>query len=323
MSTARLRQAAEHYRIPLAQWLDLSTGINPWGWPVPNTPPSAWLRLPENGDGLERAAANYYGCSSLLPVAGSQAAIQRLPQLRPSSMVGILTPGYSEHAHAWRRAGHQLRPLAAREVAGAIDDLDVLLLCHPNNPDGWVFDAERLLQWHQRLARRGGWLIIDEAFVDATPELSLSSYGGMEGLIILRSLGKFFGLAGARVGFVLTEQLLLDQLQECLGPWALSGPSRWVATQALVDREWQADTRKQLLRSAERLAQLLTRYNLTPTGGTSLFQLVESEQAEQLHDKLARQGILLRLFREASAVRFGLPKDELEWRRLEGALGSR
>ncbi|MES9897775.1 MAG: threonine-phosphate decarboxylase CobD [Sedimenticola sp.] len=317
----RLRQAAEKYQIPLEQWLDISTGINPNGWPVPSVPASAWLRLPENGDGLEHAAFEYYGCSSLLPVAGSQAAIQLLPQLRPLSKVGILTPGYSEHAHAWKRAGHRLITLDAREIADAIDDLDVLLLCRPNNPDGLVLDSEILLQWHQRLMEKGGWLIIDEAFIDATPELSLSPRGGKKGLIILRSLGKFFGLAGARVGFVLAEQRLLAQLQERLGPWSLAGPSRWVATQALSDRKWQAQTCESLKNSGERLNQLMVQHNLTPLGGTALYQLVEIEQAEALYVQLAQQGILLRLFKEQSAVRFGLPKEEVEWQRLEAALG--
>ena len=201
----RLRQAAERYQRPLGQWLDLSTGINPQGWPVPAVPGTVWQRLPESDDGLEQAAAAYYGTDSLLPVAGSQAAINLLPQLRSHSRVGVLSPGYSEHAHAWRSAGHQVIALAANEIAPEIAQLDVLLLCRPNNPDGLLIDRGLLLQWLQQLSARGGWLVIDEAFVDVTPEQSLSDLAGSRGLIMLRSLGKFFGLAGARVGFVLAD----------------------------------------------------------------------------------------------------------------------
>ena len=204
-----LRVAAEQYGIPLSDWLDLSTGINPQGWPVTPVPGTVWQRLPEADDGLEAAAAAYYGAESLLPVAGSQAAIQALPRLRALGRIGVLSPSYAEHAHAWRRAGHQVELLSADRLDTAIAQLDTLVLAHPNNPTGVRFPVDALLDWRARLAARGGWLVVDEAFMDATPEDSLAGQTGLPGLIVLRSLGKFFGLAGARVGFALAEPALL------------------------------------------------------------------------------------------------------------------
>lgn len=316
----RLREAAMCYDIPLADWLDLSTGINPNGWPVPAIPLASWARLPEDDDGLEQAARDYYDAEHVLPVAGSQAAIQVLPRLRSRSRMSVLALGYAEHACAWRRAGHTVTPVSAGQVDEAVAQTDVLLLIHPNNPTGARFPVEQLLGWHARLAARGGWLIVDEAFMDVTPEHSLCRHTAREGLIVLRSLGKFFGLAGARVGFVCAHPALLAQLHGVLGPWTVSAPARWVATSALTDSSWQDAARQRLGTDGARLHTLLARHGLSPDGGCALFQWLRTPDAQHLHEALARQGILTRLFSESSSLRFGLPGDEIAWARLEAAL---
>ena len=308
------------YGIPAEQWLDLSTGINPIGWPVPVLPPETWSRLPQDDDGLVETARRYYGSENLLPVAGSQAAIQTLPRLRGRARIGVLTPTYAEHARAWAAAAHEVVPLTASAVENTLDALDVLVLANPNNPTGETFNQEMLLKWHARLATRGGWLVVDEAFVDATPECSLASETQRGGLIVLRSLGKFFGLAGARVGFVLAAPALLATLREQSGPWTVSGPARAVARAALADRAWQQAARLRLRQTAARLADLLAHHGLRPTGGTALFQWAPTPQARSLHEALARQGILTRLFTDPTGLRFGLPEEEAEWQRLEAAL---
>ncbi len=316
----RLKLAAKQYGIPLEQWLDLSTGINPVSRTVPAVPNSIWSRLPEDDDGLEQAARDYYGAKNILPVAGSQAAIQTLPRLRESSRIGVLNPGYAEHAHAWRSAGHDVSLVAAETIDDVIQKLDVLVIIHPNNPTGERFSIEQLLLWHDCLSSRGGWLVIDEAFMDVTPEHSLVPYITRPGLIVLRSLGKFFGLAGARVGFVCAQAELLDQLKNVLGPWPVSAASRWVASRALADRLWQGTSRQNLLADGLRLDTLLTQYGLRPDGGCALFQWIETPLAEYLHDRFAHLGILTRLFIEPSSLRFGLPGSESEWQRLDAAL---
>ncbi|OGI42136.1 MAG: threonine-phosphate decarboxylase [Candidatus Muproteobacteria bacterium RBG_16_64_11] len=316
----RLREASVRYGIALERWLDLSTGINPCGWPVPAVPAAAWSHLPEDEDGLDEAVHSYYGTRALLTVAGSQAAIQSLPQLRAPCHVGVLHPGYAEHAQAWRRAGHAVTPVGTKELDDAVPRSDVLVLIHPNNPTGARFSPDQLLDWHAQLAACGGWLIVDEAFMDATPEHSLAPYCPRPGLIVLRSLGKFFGLAGARVGFVLAEPLWLERLRAQLGPWTVATPSRWLAVQALRDRAWQEKARRRLEADGERLATLLRRHGLAPAGGCALFQWVCTPRAVVMHEHLARRGILTRLFEEPPSLRFGLPGTEPDWLRLEAAL---
>jgi cobalamin biosynthesis protein CobC len=318
----RLLAAARQYGIAPADWLDLSTGINPQPWPVPVLPPEVWQRLPEDDDGLEAAAAACYGSEALLPVAGSQAAIQALPALFARARVALLAPTYAEHPHAWTQAGHAVRHVAADGIDDAVDHSDVVLLVQPNNPDGTLFARERLLAWRERLAARGGTLVIDEAFVDATPEASVVSACGGDGLIVLRSLGKFFGLAGARVGFVFAPQPVRDALAARLGPWAVANPARHVARLALQDGDWQRAQRDRLASESARLAALLRRAGWGTVSGCALFQRVLAPDAAALHDAFARRGILLRLFEAPSALRFGLPADAVQWRRLEDAVSA-
>ncbi|WDH21267.1 threonine-phosphate decarboxylase CobD [Pseudomonas chlororaphis] len=315
----RLRKAAEQYGIAEADWLDLSSGLAPWPWPIPEIGMRAWARLPETDDGLEQAARDYYGAAHVLPVPGSQAAIQLLPRLRRAGKVGVLSPCYAEHAEAWRRSGYIVREVLEQEVDFFLDSLDVLVVVNPNNPTGLSLTPERLLDWHARLAQRGGWLVVDEAFMDNTPQLSLAAQADQVGLIVLRSFGKFFGLAGVRLGFVLAELKLLKLLAEQVGPWAVSGPTRVLGQVCLRDREGHGRQRLRSEAASLRLAQLLERHGLKPQGGCALFQWLITDRAELLHEFMARRGILLRLFTHNSSLRFGLPADEADWSRLEQA----
>ncbi|WP_256830084.1 threonine-phosphate decarboxylase CobD [Pseudomonas sp. Pse1] len=315
----RLRKAALHYGIAEADWLDLSSGLAPWPWAIPEIAPRAWARLPETEDGLEQAAREYYGASQVLPVAGSQMAIQLLPRLRRAGKVGVLSPCYAEHAEAWRRNGYIVREVVEQEVDFYLDKLDVLVVVNPNNPTGLSLTPERLLDWHARLAQRGGWLVVDEAFMDNTPHLSLAAFANQVGLIVLRSFGKFFGLAGVRLGFVLAERKLLKLLAEQVGPWAVSGPTRVLGQACLRDTEGHQQQRLRSEAASLRLVELLERHGFKPHGGCALFQWLITERAEHLYEFIARQGILLRLFSHNSSVRFGLPADENDWLRLERA----
>ncbi|QIB49993.1 threonine-phosphate decarboxylase CobD [Pseudomonas sp. OIL-1] len=316
----RLRQAAITYGIPIDDWLDLSTGLAPYSWPLPSIPAEAWQRLPEDDDGLEQVAQEYYQVESALPVAGSQAAIQALPALFSGRRVGLVEPCYAEHRHAWKRAGCTPVSLSGDEIEGMLDRIDVLVVVNPNNPTGRAFPPAVLLDWHVRLASRGGGLIVDEAFVDPTPEISLAPYTGAPGLIVLRSLGKFFGLGGARLGFVLAEHDLLVSLAEILGPWSISGPARHVGRHALADKPTQRIWRERMHFDSQRLARLLTAYGLAPQGGCALFQWIPHIGAAALHQALAEQGILTRLFDQLSALRIGLPGSDADWTRFESAL---
>lgn len=318
----RLREAAAHYNIALDNWLDLSTGINPEPWPVPPLPASVWQRLPESNDGLEAAAAAYFGNTNLLPVAGSQAAIQWLPTLLPRAVVACISPIYSEHPQAWQRAGHKMRFLQNAMLPRALAvATPYVLLCNPNNPTGDRHPHDIVVDAARQLKKRGGWLIIDEAFMDPTPEDSLTPLAGTDeapNLIVLRSIGKFFGLAGARVGFVFAAPDILARMNEAMGPWTVSGPAREVARLALQDTDWQATARPRLQAASERLHQLLA--PLGEVKSTALFATLTSARSGELHETLAQRGILTRHFDQQPLLRFGLPGNEAGWQRLADAL---
>lgn len=314
----KLREAARLYG--REDWVDLSTGINPHGYPAPPMPADAWQRLPEPDPALAAAACACYGAPELLPVAGTQAAIQALPRLRARSRVTVSAPSYAEHAHAWLKQGHVLRLASYAELDCAIDGSEVVVIVNPNNPTGETIGPARLLDWAARLGRRGGWLVVDEAFGDTNPALSVAAHADQPGLIVLRSVGKFFGLAGLRLGFVGAEAATLRALEDLLGPWAVSGPAQAVALQALRDLDWQRRTFGQLQASGRRMRTLLETQGIRASG-TPLFHWWAEAQPEAFHTHMAQRGIWCRLFREAGrGIRIGLPADEAGWRRLDEAL---
>ncbi|MCG5075324.1 threonine-phosphate decarboxylase CobD [Paraburkholderia tagetis] len=331
-----LHDAARRYGIAWDEWIDLSTGINPHGYPVPPVPASAWRRLPEDGDGFAACAARYYGAPDaqhVLPVAGSQAAIRALPALLSTllstplpaqgrtSRVAIAPLTYGEYAPAFAQAGHTVAPLDI-ESAALPDDTTHAVVVNPNNPTASLIDRETLLRWHAQLAARGGTLIVDEAFADAFGDplaASLANFSGRAGLVVLRSPGKFFGLAGARCGFALAAPELLAALRARLGAWTVSGPARHAVTHAFEDAAWQGAMRERLAGESARLAALLGSHGLAPRA-TPLFAWIVHARAAQLQDALAARAVWTRRFDSPASLRFGLPASEDEWRRFEAAL---
>lgn len=314
----KLREAQRLYGG--ADWIDLSTGINPIGYPAPPLPPDAWHRLPEADPALLDAACAYYGARALLPVAGTQAAIQALPRLRPPSRVTVAAPSYAEHAHHWALHGHSLRQIGYPMLEAAVGSSDVVVVCNPNNPTGELVPPAELLRWAAELGARGGWLVVDEAFGDTAPELSVAAYAAHPGLVVLRSVGKFFGLAGLRSGFVAAEASLLTALADMLGPWAVSGPAQHVALAALRDTAWQQAAQARLARDGARLRGLLAAHGIQ-AAGTPLFHWWAEAAPEDFHEHMARHAIWVRLFRQAArGIRLGLPGRESDWHRIEHAL---
>ncbi|HEY4801699.1 MAG TPA: threonine-phosphate decarboxylase CobD [Paraburkholderia sp.] len=322
-----LHEAAQRYGIAWEAWIDLSTGINPHGYPVPPVPAAAWRRLPDDGDGFAACAARYYGAPDarhVLPVAGSQAAIRALPaQLRRArvSRVAIAPLTYGEYAPAFAQAGHEIAPLDVT-LDALPDAITHAVVVNPNNPTAAHLAAARLLHWHAQLAARGGTLIVDEAFADAfgtERSETLAHATSREGLVVLRSPGKFFGLAGARCGFALGAPALLDALRARLGAWTVSGPARHAVTHAFEDSAWQSAMRVRLATESARLVALLRAHGFAPHA-TPLFAWITDPRAAALQDALARHAVWTRRFDAPASLRFGLPASEDEWQRFENAL---
>lgn len=317
--------AAALYGGRAEDWLDLSTGLNPCPPAVPDVPASAWQRLPDQHllDEVMIAARDFYRSGEILPLAvpGTQAAIQMLPRLVPAgARIAILSPTYGEYARVFALAG-----LAVDAIAGPDDVREghaVVVAVNPNNPDGRLISRDVLKQLAADLAGRGGYLVVDEAFADCTPETSVVDLvPAMPNLIVFRSFGKFFGMAGIRLGFVIARPEIRERMATWLGPWAVSGPALSVAA-ALFRGDADAIRRRLAARRAV-LQRVLARASLHVAGGTMLFALVEEARAEQLHAHLCRAHILTRKFDYApNWLRIGLAPDETADTRLAAALST-
>jgi cobalamin biosynthetic protein CobC len=302
-------------------WIDLSTGINPIPYPLPQLPLSLWQRLPGKADEatLLAAARKAYRIrreSGLVAAPGTQILIELLPRLVPGANVAVLGPTYGEHAPAWRKAGATVREI---DDLAEIGDANVVVLVNPNNPDGRIVPQETLIELAASLAARGGLLVVDEAFADFAPEMCLLPILP-EGVLVLRSFGKAYGLAGLRLGFAVGEARFTDTLQAMLGPWAVAGPALHVGAVALGDADWLSKASEARAADSRRLDTLLARHGRI-VGGTVLYRLLETPQAPFLFERLGRAGIYVRRFQhDPSRLRFGLPGDEAAWSRLALAL---
>lgn len=307
-------------------WLDLSTGINPRPWPIPiPLPDHAWQRLPSCADeaALIAAARLAYAVpdgAAIVAAAGTQTLIQWLPCLVAPGPVAIVGRTYSEHAIAWRRAGRDV--IAIDDLDGMPDHAVHAIVVNPNNPDGRIADLASLARVATKLKKRSGWLVIDEAFADADPAISAVTLCADLPVVILRSFGKFYGLAGVRLGFAVGMPDIVGRIAAALGPWACSGPALHIGTAALRDRDWADRTRGALAGQAGQLDDVLVRAGFGIVGGTSLFRLARHPQALKRHEMLARRHIWCRSFDWADdLLRFGLPPDDYGFARLAAALG--
>ena len=303
-------------------WIDLSTGINPHPYPLPDLPPDLWSRLPGSAAlaELEAAAARRYGAVAGNVVAGpgSQALVQALARVVPRDAVAVLGPTYGGLKSAFAAAGARVDE--AKRVAD-MGELDVAIVVNPNNPDGRITPRADLLELGSRLAHRGGVLIVDEAFADFDGESESLTPVLPAGAVVLRSFGKSFGLAGLRLGFAIASPENVRALRGALGPWPVSGPAIAIGLKGLADLAWTEAMRDRLGKEATRLDSLIERAGFCVVGGTRLFRLAAKADARAAFARLLAAGILVRPFADAPDwLRFGIPGDESSWRRLAAAL---
>ncbi len=302
--------AAARYGGPREAWLDLSTGINPLPYPVGHLPDRAWTELPDSAatERLLHAARGFWSvpdAADLVAAPGASALIARMPGLGEGESVAIPGPTYNEHEAAFRAGGWRV-----------VDDdgADVLVRVHPNNPDG------RRMEAHDIGGRR--LTVIDESFCDTCPDASHVARAGEPGVVVLKSFGKFWGLAGLRLGVMIGPSDLCDRMRDRLGPWAVSGPALEIGARALEDRSWAETTRRRLARDAARLDAMMAARGADLVGGTTLFRTYAVPDAAALRDRLAHARVWVRIFPYSRKwVRLGLPGGEDDWRRLWEALG--
>jgi cobalamin biosynthetic protein CobC len=304
-------------------FIDLSTGINPHSYPVPQLASEVFARLPEPSalDRLAARAAIVYGAPSrahVVPAPGTQMLLPSIAMLVAPGRAAVLGPTYGEFAQAAGLAGHRVTEVT--DIA-RLADADLAIVANPNNPNGRLLSRADLLGIAEALRRRGGLLVLDEAFMDVgPPDASLCGEVARGGIVVLRSFGKFFGLAGVRLGFALAPPNLAARLAAWLGPWAVSGPALAIGAAALADAAWTRAMRERLAAEVRRLDTVLAAAELDVVGGTSLFRLVETRGANEVFHHLGRAGIWVRRFAERPAwLRFGIPPDEAAWQRLSAA----
>jgi len=318
-----LDAARKRFSAARGPWIDLSTGINPEPYPIPALVTDVWSRLPTRAEEEEllAAAALRYRVSSAEMIAaasGTQALIQLLPRLVPTSHVEILGPTYEEHEACWTRQGHSVSVV---KDFGPSDRADVVIVVNPNNPTGRLISANALREVASQLAKKNGLLIVDEAFIDVLPETASLTGDLPPATIVLRSFGKTYGLAGLRLGFAIAERSLARRVRAELGPWAVSGPALAVGKVALRDESWLSETVTRLRSDQARLDGMLEAAGFAIIGGTPLFRLARHSSAPAIVENLGRHGIHVRAFsHESHWLRFGLPGNEPAWERLSIAL---
>jgi cobalamin biosynthetic protein CobC len=303
-------------------WIDLSTGLNPVAYPVPELPRELWARLPETAalDALRAAAGLFYGVEPecVAAAAGSQAVLQVLPRLFPAPRVSLLGPTYGEHERVWKTSGADVETVGDLDAATAPQ----VVVVNPNNPDGRMFSRLQMGDTARRLADEGRRLIVDEAFMDFEAE----SVAGdrLAATIVLRSFGKAFGLSGLRLGFAVAPPAIAARIREALGPWPVSGPAIAVGMLALADRNWLDAARRRLERDAAWLDDALTRVGFALVGQTRLFRLARHPGAAKTFERLCAQGVLARPFAwDPNLLRFGIPTVDQRPRLREALMAAR
>jgi len=320
-----LSEAIARYGGTQAEWLDLSTGINPNPWPVEEKALyKASHRLPAQAEiiRLLAAARDFFEPpqdAAIIAAPGVQSLIQWLPYLSTEGSTAILWPTYNEYDEAWSGAARSLSHLGT--LSEMRDEHRCLICVNPNNPDGRLSSLDHLTDLAAKMKVRDGWLIVDESFIETMPEKSAISLCAEFPVLILRSFGKFFGLPGLRLGFLITQERIASRFRHVLGPWPVTSQALAVGTAAYADHVWIRQAREMLAVMSNKLDAVLIASGLTIIGGTTLFRLASAPDAKGLHDHLARKHIWCRCFdHDAALLRFGLPANDDDLERLERAL---
>lgn len=323
--------AAKHFGIAKDNWLDLSSAVNPWHYPIPKLSASCFTELPYWQDAFLKAVESYYGCKHFVVGAGTQAFIESLPKVLTKGQILIPESGYQEHKKAWQQ-NHSISLYPSFNFSALdaflTDSLNKnsqshVLIINPNNPTAMLLGIDYLQSLAAKLSQ-GFYLIVDEAFIDTKAKQSLLTKPLANNIIVLRSLGKFFGLPGLRLGFAFANSEILKTLRQFMPLWQITGASQSIAAKALADNLWQQQTRQSLAASAKAQQAQLENACAAFNGQwfhSDLFSslLLESQKGQALYQALASQGILLRFWQLNEAqvlLRFALCKNEQESQRL-------
>lgn len=315
----QLSRVAKQYQIPEQNWLDLSTGIAPFSYPIPDIPLHIWQNLPSINSELIDAAKAYYQAQYCWPLAGSQQLIEKLPTLWAQQVtfehtgcqhVYLPKVGYKEHEKAWRDAAFQIHHYQT-QLPSSIEKNSVVVVINPNNPLADCFSTTQLKALLEDCIEQSALLVIDEAFIDCfactdsfVSTLNQQTYPD---ILVLRSIGKFFGLAGLRIGFVCASEAWCERIKEEIGPWSINAPALYITQLALRDSIWQKQQQQRLFEQSKSMQQLLMKHFPNHNIAVNpLFITVFTNKAERVYRVLCEQAIYVRLTNEKHALRFGI-----------------
>ncbi|SGY93650.1 CobC protein [Moritella viscosa] len=315
----QLQQVAQQYARSINDWLDLSTGISPSSYPIPAIPTYIWQQLPQPSQSLILAARHYYSTNNIVATSGSQAVIKQLPSIfkqhvaeHSTGKITVWLPqvGYKEHERAWREQGFTIQQYVDLPTTEQLTANCIVVVINPNNPTGELLSRNTLLALLDNIQTLKGWLILDEAFMDVVkPSQSIIAHTNNPHLLVLRSVGKFFGLAGIRLGFLSAHPQWLQALAQLSSPWEVNGPAQYITEIALLDTQWQQQQSLSLTTLSTALEQLLMTTFDCPVAGSALFKTVQLDNAQDIYTLLCQQGVYVRLCDEKNALRFGIPDE--------------
>lgn len=316
-----LDEAAQAYGFEPGMMHDLSTGIAPMSYQMPLPASDAYQALPLASDmealcKVARACYRVPDAASLCVGGGSQALLAALPYLFASCLVWCPEPTYNEHHYRWEKASHQ--------VDGGLScpqEAKIIILGQPNNPTGRLWQADEIARYLAHVKQCDGLLIIDEAFVDIMPEHSSCQIAGDEALVILRSVGKFYGLAGLRVGFAIGGANFIARLQDEIGPWPVSQPALLVAKTALADKDWQARHLAKLQEICDWQSDVLAKAGFEIITSMALFITIRHKRMAAFHHHLASHGYWTRIYQnDKQMMRLGLLAPDCDRQQFESLL---
>lgn len=311
-------EISRRYAIAEDAIIDFSSNINPLGCPSSVRP------LVRNGVALltaypdshclelREALAAAWGCSSQHIIAGngSTELIHLLPRvLRPRRAL-IFTPTFSEYEASLRAAGCAIHTISlrdgegfrmpAREAISFLPRVDVLYLCNPNNPTGTLAEPNLLAALLAAAEKQKVLVVVDEAFMDFAPDHSLvRSAGRRNNLLVLRSMTKFFGIPGIRLGYLVGPPQLIKRLYRHKEPWTVNTLAQKIGIACMAEHRFAAETRRFV--AAER-AYLFSRLQsipgLQPIPSAANYLLLKITcrrlSSAIVYEELARRGILVR-----------------------------
>ena len=289
--------------------LDYSQNINPLGTPPAALEAARRALYEESGRypdldyaELREALAAYLGTSpgKVVPTNGGTEALFLAARAAGPGKALVLEPTFSEYAAAASAAGMGVVRRVARRREdgfrldlGAIGDLDgvsVVFLCNPNNPTGDSLDRREVLEVAERVREGGAALVVDEAFADFAPEISVAAEVG-EGLRVARSFTKFFAIPGLRLGCLVCDDA--RRVQALQPSWPVNAVASAAGISAARDAGFAETSVTEVERLREELFDSLGALpGIEPFPGAANFLLVHGP--EGLSERLARRGVLVR-----------------------------